>query len=76
MLSGGCDKVRQLMRAIFQIFEIKHALGESPKKPRHSIFEHFAARAEQSGIRVKLASQRNEIALVSACAVQEQQRAL
>src|SRR5438876_6649623 len=73
MLSGCCDKVRQLVGAMFQVFQIEHALGESSKEPRHSVFEHLAARAEQRSIWIELASERNEIAFVSTGAMQQQQ---
>src|SRR5437762_2097922 len=43
---------------------------------RHSILQHFAARAEQRSRGIELASKRDEIALVSASAVQKQQRAI
>src|SRR6202043_3561403 len=50
--------------------------GESSEESRHSIFENFAARTENRGSRINLASEWNEIMLVSAGAVQKQQGSL
>src|SRR5438876_2413703 len=76
MLRRGADEVRQLMRAPLQIFFIKNPFGESAEESRHSIFENFAARTENSGSRINLASDWNEIVLISAGAVQKQQSSL
>src|SRR5262245_56207538 len=73
MLGGRGDKVRQFVGAISQVFQVEYAFGQSTKESRHSIFQNFTARAQQSSIRIKLASQRNEIALVSARAMQKQE---
>src|SRR5206468_12753123 len=43
------------------------------KEPRHSIFQHLAAWAQQRSIRIKFASKRNEITFVSTRAVQKQE---
>ena len=67
------DKIRQFVRAHFQIFQIEYALREAPKESRHSVFEHFAARAKQRSARIQLVSERDKIAFVSACAMQQQQ---
>src|SRR6266404_2997558 len=64
------------MRALLQIFFIKNPLGESAEESRHSVFEDLAARTENCGSRINLASERNKITLVSASAVQKQQGSL
>jgi hypothetical protein len=58
------------VRALLQIFEIEYALGQPPKKSRHAILQNLSARAQQRCIWVKLASERNEVALIPACAMQ------
>src|SRR5437870_5540223 len=73
MLSSSGDEIRQFVRACFQIFQIEYTFGEPAKESRHSVFEHFAARAKERSIRIKLASERDEVALVSARSVQQEQ---
>src|SRR6266436_2483888 len=82
MVCGECvmagrrsDEIGQFVGSRFQIFQIEYPFGQSPKKPRHSIFKHLAACAEQRSIRIKLASKRNEITFVSTSAMQKQERA-
>src|SRR5436190_1079765 len=76
MLSCRRHEIRQFVRAIFQILQIEYAFSESAKESRHPIFEHLASWAEQRSSGIELASKRDEIALVSASAVQKQQRAI
>src|SRR5206468_4734869 len=71
-----CDEVRQLVRAHFQIFQIEYTFGEPTKESRHSVFEDFAARTKQRGIRVELTSKREEIVLVTTGSVQQEQRSV
>ena len=73
MPSSSGDEIRQFVRAFFQIFQIEYTLGEPAKESRHSVFEHFAARAKQRSARIQLVSERDKIAFVSACAMQQQQ---
>src|SRR4029453_13346891 len=70
MLHCYGNEIRQLVRALFQILDVEHTFGESAKESRHSIFENFAAWAEQCRIRIEFVSERNEIVLVSAVTVQ------
>src|SRR5437763_16739048 len=64
------------MRTLVQIFFIKNPLSESAEESRHTVFENLAARTENCGSRINLASERNKITLVSAGAVQKQQGSL
>src|SRR5919106_57650 len=69
-------KVGQFVCPPHQIFRIKDAFSQTPKESRHAILQDFAARAKQGSVRIELASERDEVALVSTGAVQKQQRAL
>ena len=66
-----CDKICQLVRTLLQIFQIEYAFSHPPKKSRHAILQNFSAWTQQCRIWVKLASKRNEIALIPASAMQE-----
>src|SRR5207249_5591495 len=73
----SCDhKVGQFVSPFFQIFQIEHALGQTPKESRHPILQDFAARAKQRRARIELASERDQIAFVPSSAMQKQQCAI
>ncbi len=76
MLRCRTDEVRQLMRTLLQIFFIENPFGKSAEESRHSIFENFATRTENSGGRINLVSELNKIMLISAGAVQKEQGSL
>src|SRR6266581_385242 len=64
------------MCAPLQIFFVKNPLGESAEESRHSVFEDLAARTQNRGSRINLASERNKIMLISTSAMQKQQGSL
>ena len=57
----------------FQIFQIEDAFGEAAKKSGHAVFQHSPARAEQRRAGDKLLAERDQVVLIAAGSVQEQQ---
>src|SRR6058998_2020802 len=78
MIMAHCrsDEIAKFVRSCLQILQIEHAFGKSAKKSRHSVLQNFSTRAKQRSIGIQFASERDEIALVSARAVQEQERSV
>jgi hypothetical protein len=72
---GGCaDELRELVGPHEQIGDVELPDRETAKEARCVALQDLAARAEQRGGRRELAAEPDEVALVAARAVQEQQR--
>jgi len=57
VMSRCClHEIGQLVRTCFQILQIKYTFGQPTKESRHTVLQHFAARAEQRGIWIKFAA--------------------
>jgi hypothetical protein len=70
----GRDEISQGVCALFDISEIEHSLGEATEKARLAVLQDITPRAEQRGTGREFLSKWNQIILVAAGAVQEQQR--
>jgi len=68
------DEIAQFMCARLQVVKVEHALRDPPKKSRHAVLAHFATRGEQRAPGCDPRSERNEIVLVAAGSMQQQQR--
>ena len=71
---GGADEVRELERTRPEITEVEHAFGKPPEKSRLRALEHFAARTQEAGARHERSTERQQVALMAAGAVQDEQR--
>ena len=72
-LPGRVHEIRQLVGPPPQILQIEHALGEPPEEARHPVLQDLASRAQPRGARQQRLAQRQQVALVAAGAVQQQQ---
>jgi len=70
---GVHDELPQCFRLNLEIIEIENAGGETPKKPRHAVFEYASTRAEQRSAREKLVAQWDQVLFIAACSMQKQQ---
>jgi hypothetical protein len=70
---GGHER-GQVVRAPPQVVQVEHTFGQPAEEARHAVLEHLAARAEQRCLRIQLPSKVEQIVLVAAGAVQQQQR--
>ena len=68
------NATRSLVRACRSV-DVEHALGQAPEKPRGAVLEDGAARAEQTGVGREHLAELDEVVLVAAGAVEQQQRA-
>ena len=64
----------QVVRPPAQVVQVEHALRQPPEEARHAVLEHLAARAEQRGPRVQRPPKVEQVVLIAAGAVQQQQR--
>jgi hypothetical protein len=74
MLCGGIEELSQLIRAHLQILNIEDALGKSAEEPGHAVLQYLATDAQESGTGPRFSSKRQQVSLITACAVQQQQR--
>src|SRR5206468_10106481 len=70
-LGNECGKV---VCPLPQVVEVEHALRQPAEKPGHTVFKHLAAWAEQRRLWVQRPSQVEQVVLVAAGAVQQEQR--
>src|SRR5580700_1864121 len=69
------DEICELPGPEPHVVFVETAFGKAPEKSRHAVFQHFAARRKQRSGRRDHAAERDEVVLVAAGAVQQQQRA-
>ncbi len=70
----GLDEIGKIVGAFRHIGLVEDTFGESAEEARHAVLQHRAARRNQRPSRRQRAAQRNEIILVAAGAVQQEQR--
>ena len=73
--AAAADERDEILRARVQILEIEHALGQPAEEARRAVLEHRAARAQQARVGREHLAELNQIVLVAAGAVEQQQRA-
>src|SRR5665213_2900620 len=69
----GLDKVGQFGGTSFEIVEVELARPEPTEKARHAVFQYLAARRQERAAGRQSLAERDEIVLVAAGAVQQQQ---
>lgn len=69
-----CDEIGQFVRAADEVVLVEDARSKAAEEPGLAVFEDLSARAEQRGAGAEELSERNEIALVAAGAVEEEKR--
>jgi hypothetical protein len=69
---GGDDEIGQFMGAVNDVGLIENAFGKAPEKSRHGSFKDLSARRKQCRTRCQSASQRHEIILITASAMQQE----
>ncbi len=75
VLPGGRgDEIRELRGPLPEVFEIEDALREASEKPRHPALEYLASRAETRGAGRQVLPELEQVLLVSAGPVEEEQR--
>src|SRR5258708_6720058 len=52
---------------------VEHPLGQPAKKPRHAVFQHIAPRTQQGRARGQLPAEQQQIVLVAAGAMQQEE---
>ena len=62
------------MRAAAHVVLVEHALGEAAEEARHAVLEHAAARREQGRAGRDHLAEPEQVVLVAAGAVQQQER--
>ena len=72
--AAASRKSRQLFGAPVQVFHVEHSFRQTPEEARRSALHDVSAHAEQSCARQQGATERNQIALVAARAVQQEER--
>ena len=63
-----------LLRARGYVRLIEHAFGQPAKKARRPVLQDFASRTQQSRVLVQRATEREQIALIAAGAVKQEER--
>ena len=69
-VGGRTDEIRQFICALDDVRFIKDALGKAAKEARAAVLGDFAARTQESSIRIQFTTQRNQIGFITAGAVE------
>src|SRR5215213_1554784 len=72
--AGGYDKLGEVVGSTMEVILVKHAFVESTEEPRHAVLQHCPAYREHCRTGRQLVPQRQQVVLVSAGPVQQQQR--
>jgi len=72
----GCigDESSQLIRPLSKVFLVEDPLGQTSEEPRHAVFQNTAPWAEQCSSGQQFLTHRDQVLLVPARAVEEEQR--
>jgi hypothetical protein len=71
---GRGEELGELVDAGAQIVLVEDTLAQPTEEPRHPVLEHGAAHREHRCVRGEVRAQRQEVVLVAAGAVQQQER--
>jgi len=74
VLARRRNEVGEIVGAPAHVVLVEHAFRQAAEEPRHAALQHLAARRQQRGAGRDRVAQRNEIVLVAAGAVQQEQR--
>jgi hypothetical protein len=70
---GIFDELSEFLGASLQILKVEYPFSKPAEKPRHSVLEDFASEAQDCGAWKQLLTQRNQIVLIAASPVKQEQ---